>query len=96
MPRYDFRCGCSAEFTATYPMSAVPEVADCPRCGERARRRLTAPHLSRTGSAAFGLIDRAARSAHEPEVVSGSLPGRRRRPGTPVTSNPLHAKLPRT
>lgn len=96
MPRYDFRCECGDEFTATYPMSEVPTVADCPRCRGSARRLMSAPNLGRTGSAAFGLIDRAARSAHEPEVVSGSLPGSRRRPGTPVTSNPLHATLPRS
>jgi putative FmdB family regulatory protein len=96
MPRYDFRCECGAEFTATYSMGEVPAATGCPRCAASARRRMTAPNLGRTGSAAFGLIDRAARSAHEPEVVSGSLPGSRPRPGTPVTSNPLHAKLPRS
>ncbi|MHA3683900.1 hypothetical protein ACXR2T_04145 [Leucobacter sp. HY1910] len=55
---------------------------------------MTAPHLSGAGTAAFGLVDRAARSAHEPSVVS-SLPstgGKQQR----YTHNPLHAKLPRT
>lgn len=95
MPRYDFRCTCG-DFTAFYAMAAVPTATDCPQCGSSARRVMTAPHLGRTASATFGLMDRAARSAHEPEVVSGALPGARRRPGTPVTTNPLHQKLPRS
>jgi len=93
VPRYEFRCECG-DFAATYTMNAVPPSADCPHCGGTARRVYSAPHLGRTGSSEFGLIDRAERSAHEPEVVSGAVPGRRRRPGTPITTNPLHAKLP--
>jgi hypothetical protein len=54
---------------------------------------MSAPHLSRAGSAEFRLIDDSKRSAHEPPVVT-ALPGKgRTRPA--YTSNPLHQKLPR-
>lgn len=81
-----------------YSMQDVPLAADCRRCGGSAKRVMTAPHLSATGTSSFGLVDRAERSAHEPEVVS-SLPSNSGRSGPtkrqPVTHNPLHAKLPR-
>lgn len=81
-----------------YSMQEVPLAAACRVCGGRAKRAMTAPHLSNAGTSAFGLVDRAERSAHEPEVVS-SLP-RNSGPGghtkrQPVTYNPQHAKLPR-
>ena len=96
MPRYGFRCPSGTEFDAVYSMALVPDSTECAHCGEQAKRLPGAPFLSNAGSSAFGLIDRAERSAHEPQVVSGSLPGSRRRPGTPTTRNPLHAKLPRS
>lgn len=96
MPRYDFRCACGDQSTATFSMATVPDAVSCPACDGAARRIPSSPHLGRSSSAAFRAIDSAARSAHEPQVVSGSLPGARRTPGTPVTRNPLHAKLPRT
>ncbi|WP_245189981.1 zinc ribbon domain-containing protein [Leucobacter exalbidus] len=75
-------------------MSEVPRQTDCKVCGRAAKRTVTAPHLSATGSSAFQLVDRAARTAHEPDVVS-RLPGQGRKPQR-FTSNPLHAKLPRS
>ena len=94
MPSYSFRCVAGCRFDALFSMAEVPGEMACRECGGLARRAITAPHLSGSGSAAFGLVDRAARSAHEPPVVSGlpgADPGRRQ----PVTRNPLHAKLPR-
>lgn len=98
MPNYSFRCVNGCEFDAMYSMQAVPRAATCRVCGAAATRAVTAPHLSHGGTAAFGLVDRAARSAHEPEVVK-NLP-RKSGPGghtkrQPMTRNPLHAKLPR-
>ena len=93
MPSYSYRCSEGCRFDALYPMAEVPQETDCRVCGALARRSVTAPHLSRAGSSAFQLMDRSAKSASEPEVVS-SLPSS----GTPrqrTTSNPLHAKLPR-
>lgn len=96
MPRYDFHCSCGHSFVETHPLAEVPDAAACGSCGSLARRGISAPHLGRGGSAAFALIDRAARSAYEPEVVSGTLPGARPGRSAPITRNPLHQKLPRT
>ena len=95
MPIYEFGCGVCARFEQTHPMGSAPETVDCPTCRAPARRLISAPHVSAAGSAAFGLIDRAARSAVEPEVVDSALPGRRRGAGARFTANPLHRKLPR-
>ncbi|GAB3292249.1 FmdB family zinc ribbon protein [Pseudoclavibacter terrae] len=94
MPTYTYRCDRSHRFDEVHAMSSVPDESPCPECGSSARRRPSAPHLSATGSPAYGLMDAAAKSAHEPQVVS-ALPGSPRRPGTGVTRHPLHAKLPR-
>lgn len=94
MPNYAYQCSEGCRFDAIYPMSEVPVETSCRRCGAAARRAVTAPHLSQSGSAAYGLIDRSERSAHEPEVVS-SLPSAGAGPTRRVTRNPLHAKLPR-
>lgn len=94
MPSYAFQCSEGCEFDAFYTMAEVPRSRECSDCGATAVRAITAPHLSRTGASAFKLIDGAERSAHEPEVTT-ALPGRAGSP-TPVSTNPLHAKLPRS
>ena len=94
MPSYSYRCEEGCRFDALFPMAEVPGETPCRECGAVARRAITAPHLSGTGSAAFRLVDGAARSAHEPAVV-GSLPGAGNARPQRVTRNPLHAKLPR-
>lgn len=94
MPNYRYQCSEGCSFDALFSMADVPEETECRSCGATAQRRITAPHLSGTGSAEFGLIDRAAASAHEPQVVGG-LPARGPGRTQPVTRNPLHAKLPR-
>ncbi|WP_336658674.1 zinc ribbon domain-containing protein [Leucobacter sp. USHLN153] len=78
-----------------FPMSEVPRLVECRVCGGPAKRAITAPHLSIAGGSAFQLIDRTARSAHEPEVVD-RLPARPKGAAQKVTTNPLHAKLPRS
>jgi putative FmdB family regulatory protein len=95
MPIYEFRCGRCADFEQSHPINSVPEATDCPVCGEPARRVMSAPHLSIAGSAAYRLIDRATRSAVEPEVVAAPPPAPRSGGARRVTTNPLHNKLPR-
>ncbi|MFI8595264.1 FmdB family zinc ribbon protein [Microbacterium sp. NPDC078428] len=95
MPTYTFRCREGDVFEERHSMADVPANAVCPQCAQPAVRLPSAPHLSAAGSSAYGLIDRSARSAHEPEVVRGGLPGAPRRSGGGYTSNPLHRKLPR-
>ncbi|TFC81318.1 zinc ribbon domain-containing protein [Cryobacterium cheniae] len=95
MPIYEFRCADCPDFELILPMGTAPDVTACPTCQGDARRRVTAPHVSRTGSSAFQLIDAATRSAHEPTVVDSTKPGVRTGKTQHYTSNPLHQKLPR-
>ncbi|MDA3647944.1 zinc ribbon domain-containing protein [Saccharopolyspora indica] len=95
MPLYAFRCPEGTEFDLSFAMREVPASVACPACGEPARRRVTAPRLSRAGSAAYRLIDSTAASAHEPAVVTSLPSGPARRAAPRVSQNPLHSKLPR-
>ena len=95
MPIYEFRCADCADFELILPIGTAPDVAACPICQGDARRRITAPHLSRTGSSTYQLIDKANRSAHEPDVVDSTMPGVRTGKTQHYTTNPLHQKLPR-
>jgi putative FmdB family regulatory protein len=95
MPIYEFRCARCADFEQSHPIASVPELSDCPVCGEPARRRMSAPHLSVAGSAAYRLLDRSAQSATEPDVVAAPPPAPRTTGAHRVTTNPLHQKLPR-
>ena len=93
MPLYDFRCDAGHLAEAHYALAAVPPCVDCRVCGEPARRLLAAPHLGRSGSSAYRLIEQTSRSAHEPAVVRSTGPGS----GSPAryTADPLHRALPR-
>ncbi|WP_309568827.1 zinc ribbon domain-containing protein [Rhodococcus pyridinivorans] len=95
MPMYEFRCADCGPFDVSVPMSEVSASAPCPRCEQQSRRSLTPPRLGRGDSAAMRLHDATARTASEPDVVSGSLPGVSRRPSRPVTTDPRHRTLPR-
>ena len=95
MPIYEYFCPQCAAFEVIRPMGAASELQSCPECGQPARRKISAPHLSRTGTAAFQLIDSTHRSASEPQVVNGALPSTGARRAQPYSSNPLHRKLPR-
>ncbi|KPN21612.1 MULTISPECIES: FmdB family zinc ribbon protein [Arthrobacter] len=94
MPLYAYRCKDCADFEIQAPMGQVREAVPCPGCGAPARRRFTAPNLSRSSSSAYRLIESTARTASEPAVVSSPGTGRRSS-GTGITRNPLHQKLPR-
>ncbi|MGW0017149.1 FmdB family zinc ribbon protein [Rhodococcus sp. NPDC003382] len=95
MPLYEFRCADCGSFDLSMSMSEVGPAAPCPRCSRSAPRLLGAPRLGRGGSAAMRAHDAAARTASEPGVVSGALPGSSRRPPRPVTTDPRHRLLPR-
>ena len=74
MPIYEFECEGHGVFELTRPMAQVREPAECPECGEHAKRLLSAPNLA-TGSLASR---RAAgvneRSQHEPRIVKREAP----------------------
>ena len=95
MPVYEFTCPTCSSHDLTFAMAEVPNVVECPTCGEPAIRRMSAPGLSHAGTPAMRLIDATANSAHAPQVVQSARPGSRTGPGTRVTANPLHRTLPR-
>lgn len=95
MPTYAFRCASGDHFDAHYSINDVPSTTTCPSCAGPAKRVMTAPHLSKAGTSAYGLIERSERSAHEPDIVQGRPPGAPRKAGGGITMNPLHQKLPR-
>ncbi|MCJ0947536.1 zinc ribbon domain-containing protein [Rhodococcus erythropolis] len=94
MPLYEFRCTGCGPLERSFAMAEVPQSISCPQCSLESKRVVSSPRLTHSSSTAMGLLDSTARSAHEPAVVSGSLPGRGRQ-SAPTTSNPLHRKLPR-
>ncbi|WP_446740401.1 FmdB family zinc ribbon protein [Nesterenkonia sp. YGD6] len=94
MPLYSFRCDQGCSFDASYTMDEVPRKRACQQCDASAVRIITSVNLSRAGTAAFRAVESSLRSAHEPDVVS-KLPHQAGR-STPITTNPLHATLPRT
>ncbi|CEA09187.1 Zinc ribbon domain protein [Arthrobacter saudimassiliensis] len=93
MAVYEYRCPDCTDFDAVFPIGEAADSVPCPTCAGPAGRRISSPFLSRSGSAAYRLIDATKRSADEPAVVSSPGPGTRR--PAPVTTNPLHRKLPR-
>ncbi len=74
-------------------MADVPAQDACPDCSAVSKRVIGAPALGIGQTAAMRLHDRTRASADRPTVV-GALPSGRRR-STPVTTNPLHRRLPR-
>lgn len=94
MPLYEFRCPQRHVSVALLPMSTTTRERECPDCGAVAQRRISAPAVWSTNRAAVSAMDAAARSAHEPEVVS-SLPGSGVKSPPRVSHDPAHRGLPR-
>ncbi|MFD4292215.1 FmdB family zinc ribbon protein [Rhodococcus sp. NPDC058532] len=92
MPLYEFRCPDCGPFEQSHPMTAVPAATGCIECDGPAPRRVSAPRLGHLGSPEMALLDRTARSAHEPDTVSAPPPRRR---STPMSTDPRHRTLPR-
>lgn len=94
MPSYEFRCTCGG-FRVVRPMAASSEPVACPRCGRTAQRVFGAPALRGMDAGMRRALDASARSAEAPTVVSSPPSYDRRRRGTPVSTDPRHARLPR-
>ena len=93
MTMYAFRCRDCGPFDLGYPIGTAPDRSSCPDCGGSSTRMITAPGLAGGRTPYRSAVERSMASAHVPQVVS-SVPGTNRRPA-PVTTNPLHRKLPR-
>lgn len=93
MTMYAFRCQGCGPFDAGFPIGTAPDRSSCPHCGGSSNRMITAPGIGAGRNPYRSAVERTMASADAPRVVS-SLPGANRRPA-PVTTNPLHRKLPR-
>ncbi|NED96720.1 zinc ribbon domain-containing protein [Phytoactinopolyspora alkaliphila] len=90
MPTYTYRCQPCQDFDVITAMSRRTDHWECPRCGQPARRIITAPRLQTTPTTARRIADAAAASAEAPRVM--------RRDGerhAPPLRDPRHAALPR-
>lgn len=95
MATYEYRCEVDGAVDVRLPMGSAPPVLPCPTCAREATRRFSAPRLSRASSSYARAIERTERSSADPEVVTSVPSAGRRRPGTPVATNPALQRLPR-
>ena len=70
MPVYAFACAWCGPFELTRPMAQAAMPAQCPECGEEARRVFSPPGLALLARPMRRALDREEKSAHEPEVTS--------------------------
>lgn len=79
MPVYDFICGDCGPFERRRSFAEADDPVVCPSCQGKAKRVYSMPYTKRMPTALSGVMDRAEKSAHEPEVVQrpvgGSAPG---------------------
>ncbi len=69
MPVYDFVCDDCGPFEQRRSLAEAGDPMACPKCGEEARRVYSMPHTKRMPTGLSKAMDRAEKSAHEPEVV---------------------------
>ena len=69
MPFYEFLCEGCGPFEERRSLDEPRELAACPGCGAEARRVYSMPGVKRTDAGLSRAMDRAEKSAHEPEVV---------------------------
>jgi hypothetical protein len=93
MTTYTYRCPRHGTVDVRCAFGAAPRVEPCPTCGEPMPRSYTPPLLGSARADLVAQIDRAERSASEPEVVR-TLP-RAPRPRRAPAANPALARLPR-
>ena len=92
MAVYAYRCADHGVHEVSRPIGTAAEREPCPDCAAPSSRVFTAPHLSSGSASARALLDRTARSASEPAVVSAPPPSRR---PVPRATDPRLAKLAR-
>ena len=81
MPIYEFLCGECGSLEERRSFEEAGNQAVCPGCRTTAQRVYSMPNLRTTPAALSNAMNRAEKSAHEPEVVrrpeGGALPGKR-------------------
>ena len=80
MPVYEFICEDCGPFEQQRSLAEAGEAMACPACGREARRVYSMPNTRRMPAALSGAMDRAQKSAYQPEVVrrpvGGTRPGK--------------------
>ncbi len=95
MTIYAFCCGVHGGFEVVAPMGQAGRHRACPDCGEPGTRVYAAPMIARTDRRVGAAVERAERSASEPDVVR-SVPGSGSAARSRSTStNPAWQRLPR-
>ena len=69
MPIYEFVCGGCGPFERRRSFAESGDAMACPSCGGEARRVYSMPSTRKMSTALSGAMDRAEKSAHEPDVV---------------------------
>ena len=84
MPIYEYLCGECGSIEERRSFEEAGNQAVCPGCGTTAQRVYYMPNLRTRPTALSNAMNRAEKSAHQPEVVrrpdGGALPGKRYRP----------------
>lgn len=75
MPTYDFFCEDCGPFELRRPVTEAGEASACPACGAEARRVYAMPNTKRMPTGLSGAMNRAEKSAHEPEVARRRVGG---------------------
>ena len=87
MPVYEFLCEECGPFEERRSFDEPKESSACPACGSGARRVYHAPGVRRTDPGFSRSMDRAEKSAHDPDVVrraaGGASPAHRHTHGRP-------------
>ena len=76
MPNYDFVCEDCGPFEQQRPLAEASDPMACPSCGRESRRVYAMPNTRRMPAALSGAMDRADKSAHEPELVRRPIAGK--------------------
>ncbi len=75
MPIYEYRCDGCGPFEERRLFGEAGEATACPECGARAQRLYTMPNTKRVPAGLSKAMDRAEKSAHEPETVRRRVGG---------------------
>ena len=75
MPVYDFVCDGCGPFEQRRSLLEAGDPMACPRCGKEARRVYSMPNTKKVPAGLSKAMDRAEKSAHEPEVVRRQVGG---------------------
>ncbi|MEV4759272.1 FmdB family zinc ribbon protein [Micromonospora sp. NPDC049559] len=93
MATYGYRCPRDGDFDLRFPIGEAAPAARCPVCRGEAVRVISAPRLAAMSRRLVGAIDRAARTAETPEVVT-RIPDRRGARSR-AAAHPGYPRLPR-